>query len=1366
MKIRQNYCKYFALLLCFAVASIASTSIAYTAQWQLEPDVDYFDFTPVNTAQARAHGMWDKPVYNNAHQTIDEPGEQKSFFVDGTPVAATLAGSGEHISVFVKNGPQTVVSVADEIIQEFDNKIFEKVNTLYGGNAWNIGPVTVLLRTEGNHHLGGFITPFDGFPVSEYRYSNEEAIVIVDLPESYSPKSLYHLLSVQFAYLINLTRDPDESVWLQTALAHYAGFYAGYGHDSSLSAFMYKPCGVSLTNWPAKPSAEHVGAATLFAHYLADIVAKGSPEKLFERLSTDTRTGVSAVESVTNEPFAKTFSKWTATNAVNSSNGHNGQFGYLHIQKTVTLEKGGSLLSLNQNIDGNLPQWSAAYLGFEQTGNWSPDFPTIHDEITFAFDEPGSIIWGINGWKTAPEEYRPENSVEISFNGKRAVESPLVESESVEGLYRVVIPPLKHVTSVDRVDFVFRAASGKDSEMQSLPVSHDQNMSLPAVEVHFKGESGWFSSSKKFALALALKGDEDDCLVKELPLSSKNTYKDVINEFGIYYTRMVMIPSNVSTKSEAGETLSYSFNTNLAQAKRDFERSLHLQIKLYEGASKLYNTIIGGEQSPEVKRRYLVMTRQYAALTDEIIRILAEDMENRTYKDFDILQHFVYSLPKAKVVALRSLLDKVIPALREAILKQNTSGVTPDPELDLLLFKMSNLRAYIYEAGDSTAGGEWDDGDDDATVTDDDIVAPITNEDYLAAVKECNKYLSDLPIDMILARDVLEKILGAFIITTNDEIVELLNSFGLNINIDFTSLPFDYILKLIKLNSYNVDTQKSLVKQWAAGMTPEESESLRRLYLAQQSIQTGFKSSLVMAEDASEGFYDVVDLALGAVKTADKVMSSLEHVPIVGKLAKKLKVKIIQRIMYALNNAVQFITQNLQEPWRSRIAAVCNAITTVYIKWKDVQLEEGFGGINAKLFAKIGAKVIGKTGLLMTPKIGYVSRTQKLADESANLALNNDYYGTFDEARRAVIDDRNPETENAILERVIRTTARKQKLSLQERKIANIAGSVSQIAQYVNLIDPSGVVRIVAIVAGAFAGGLQLHSIFNSVQYFCKLSSETRRAIMLSFNPNGNPDDLKYSIESVPFSKNKSKSALEKVDYFSKASSNYASSLSNLKNLAKSGDVTGLVSGISEFEDASYGFRKGMKMVSLMDLGPASKSTEGDFVSQALMKENFASADLLSKSLDFGFKPNDRRKQRALIKQIENLEQEVSEAKSAFTYAHAKGTIRSIARLDHMAPAAIQAEDTVQLTVTLLNVGNEPLKDVDCTLNVPSNWQITSQKTVTFPSIEAQSEQEVTFTVKRVKKLTKTHQLFTFTGSSANGGQTYGSVYIAKEKTN
>jgi hypothetical protein len=828
---------------------------------------------------------------------------------------------------------------------------------------------------------------------------------------------------------------------------------------------------------------------------------------------------------------------------------------------------------------------------------------------------------------------------------------------------------------------------------------------------------------------------------------------------------MVLIPSNVSTDMNSGESLSYEFNTKLVQSKRDFERSLHLQIKLYEGASRLYDQILVGGDDPEVKRRYLVMTRQFAALTDELIRMLATDLDNRDYKAFDVIQQFAYSLPKNKVVALRSLLDKIIPALREAIRKQNVSGVTPDPELDLLLFKMSNLRAYVYEAGNSTGGGELNAGEDGDDF-DDDIISPITDSDYLAAINESITYLTDLPIDMILARDVIEKVLGAFIITSNDEIVELLNSFGLNIDIDFSSLPFDYILKLIKLKSYNMDTQASLTQQWAAGMTPEESQSLRRLYLAQQSVLTGFKSSLVMADDASEGFYDVVDLALGAVKTTDKVMSSLEHVPIVGKLAKKLKVKIIQRIIYALNNAVQFITQNLKEPWRSRVASVCNAITTVYIKWQDVQIEAGFGGINAKLFAKIGAKVIGKTALLMTPKFGFVDRTQTNADLSAQLALNNDFYGTFDEARIAVIDDRQADTDGAVLERMIQTTSKKQKLSLQERRIANVAGSVSQIAQYVNLLDPSGVVRIVAIVAGAFAGGLQIHSIFNSVQYFCKISGETKRAVILSFNPNANPEDKGFTIDDVTFGDMDAKSKSSKMDFFSKAASNYENSLNNLKLATEKGDVTALVSGITDFEDASFGFRKGMKMVSLMDFNGLTKSVDGDFVSQTLMKENFASADLLSKSLDFGFKPADRTKKIALLKQIDNLQREVNETKTVFSKAQSKGKVRMMARLDHMAPAAIDAEDNVEVIVSLLNVGNENLTNVKSSLIVPENWKITSQKIVTVPAISGQTEHEISFTVKRVRKLNKVHQLFTFSATSDNGGETYSVIYLAKEKSN
>ena len=505
-------------------------------------------------------------------------------------------------------------------------------------------------------------------------------------------------------------------------------------------------------------------------------------------------------------------------------------------------------------------------------------------------------------------------------------------------------------------------------------------------------------------------------------------------------------------------------------------------------------------------------------------------------------------------------------------------------------------------------------------------------------------------------------------------------------------------------------------------------------------------------------------MALGAVKVADHVMSSLEHVPIVGHFAKKIKVKIIQRIIYGLNNAVQFVTQKLKEPWRSRVAAVCNAITTAYIKWKDVQIEEGFGGINAKLFAKIGVKVLGKTALLMTPKLGFVAKTQPIADKGAQQALNNDYYGTYDEAKIKVIDDLDPDTESAILERVINTTARKRKLSLQERQIANFAGCVSQIAQYMHMLDPSGITKLVAIVAGAFAGGLQLHSVFNSIHYFYKIPGETRRAVILAFNPKANVDDKRFTIDSLPYKRMPSRAKANVMRTFTRAVDNYGDALSKLRKATEADNVKSLNKSLPSFEDASHGLRKGMKMMQLMDFGM--KTSDEDVVSNALMNENFASADLFSKVLDFSFKPTDRRKKKALLGQIGKLESETAQTRAFLGRALARSRVRQLARIDHMAPAAIHVADELEIRVPVLNAGADTATNVKCSLIVPTNWKITSKPTVSIASIDGQSETEVVFTVRRLEKLKKTHQVFSFTAESDNGGSTHGVIYIAKEKKN
>ena len=85
MKTRQNDRWFLSSLLCFAVLLGLSAQVLAT-EWQLKPDADYIDRTPVYSLQAQAHGMWTKPEYKNDQVSVTEPGEQKPFYIDGNPV--------------------------------------------------------------------------------------------------------------------------------------------------------------------------------------------------------------------------------------------------------------------------------------------------------------------------------------------------------------------------------------------------------------------------------------------------------------------------------------------------------------------------------------------------------------------------------------------------------------------------------------------------------------------------------------------------------------------------------------------------------------------------------------------------------------------------------------------------------------------------------------------------------------------------------------------------------------------------------------------------------------------------------------------------------------------------------------------------------------------------------------------------------------------------------------------------------------------------------------------------------------------------------------------------------------------------------
>ncbi len=615
------------------------------------------------------------------------------------------------------------------------------------------------------------------------------------------------------------------------------------------------------------------------------------------------------------------------------------------------------------------------------------------------------------------------------------------------------------------------------------------------------------------------------------------------------------------------------------------------------------------------------------------------------------------------------------------------------------------------------------------------ILPPASAAEFLTQAAEATKYLGDLPIDQVMARDLLEKLLGAFLVEFNDEIATLLKAFGINLPPNWATIPLKYLLDLIKFKSYNQDLANQLLTQWQGSMTPEQEETLKRLWLSQTVVKTGFDSSLSMADDATEGIYDLIDLIYGACNVLKKIGDKFENLPIVGAVIKKIRLMISQRVIFALNNAVDLVTAKMKEPAKSRVRGIFTALTTTYIKWAGIQIGDGFGGINPETLTKIGAKILGKFLLLMPPKIGYVSLTKTPAQYGAEHALAGAQTGDFSQAAAQVLDDGVDGSENAVLESMVKTVIRKQKLSRQERQIANVAGAISQIAQLVHFVDPTSFARIIAIGAGILAGGLQLHTVFNSGITLYRLPGQVDQGVRLAFDPQAGPPSPPTS--GSAFEDQEVVAAptgyIEMIAGRIRASDEqFTAAADKLKAAVDTTDATRVERGLAAVEDASHGVRHNIKLLASFlvpsDGGPEEMRS---LFGQGLMDHDLKSAAVYGDALAYVFRPS--ASQRPALKQkIDALRQQTSGFLASVAEVAASGRMLKGAYLGLLAPSAVFAGDSFEVSATLVSAGTQAASKVRVQLALPKGYVLASGPAAfELESLEPGKETAFKWTVKK-----------------------------------
>ncbi len=206
--------------------------------------------------------------------------------------------------------------------------------------------------------------------------SNQREMLVVNLaldPDyTFFDKVMIEVIAHEFLHILHYHRDYGEELWLDEAMASYAGYYAGKplfrisGAHGVADRFLEEP-NTSLTHWQANDGAAvKYGAGVLFAAFLVERFG----EDIMARLLAEQANGWAAVEKVLREhegvEAVEVFADWVLANYyLDSWRG----YGYRALEDELTPpQPSATYNSFPATHDGYLPQFSTDYIVVDVRG--------------------------------------------------------------------------------------------------------------------------------------------------------------------------------------------------------------------------------------------------------------------------------------------------------------------------------------------------------------------------------------------------------------------------------------------------------------------------------------------------------------------------------------------------------------------------------------------------------------------------------------------------------------------------------------------------------------------------------------------------------------------------------------------------------------------------------------------------------------------------------------------------------------------------------------------------------------------------------------------------------------------------------------
>lgn len=320
----------------------------------------------------------------------------------------------------------------------------------------------------------------------------------------------------------------------------------------------------------------------------------------------------------------------------------------------------------------------------------------------------------------------------------------------------------------------------------------------------------------------------------------------------------------------------------------------------------------------------------------------------------------------------------------------------------------------------------------------------------------------------------------------------------LQVSLGLPEIPFPDGLAI---KDFDVSESQALLKEWLEN--PDEADLkgkdvLKRFFVSTLAIEEIYNNSLVLSEMIVEPMYHIVILVLDGNNIIKNICNGLENVPVVGPIAKKVKYRIIDKGIMILRKGADLVAPKIKAPYGTYMPMAVQLLSSLYLHFAKID-QEGSSGTNAK---KTITKIIAKYLFASVPKIGYVDRSQKYFDASLAKAKAGELEGNFNESWLKVIDNEGLGSEKSLLQELAITVRNTAALVSKDIQVSNVLKFVSQLAQYVSVIDPTQISKVVAIIGAAGSAGFLSHATYVSGKEYFSLAAVNLKAVNLAFNPS------------------------------------------------------------------------------------------------------------------------------------------------------------------------------------------------------------------------------------------------------------------------